>query len=139
MQSEEHQSLQAEFDAAYIFPLAKYPWRSRRARSSWLDLEGWQDALAGPVYSIVQNGNCAYVYARDDEFFVGVVDPAALDIRLREWHAKLTAGLDHFVPATEAEEADFEAMRLFASQMWAVAEKAIEIERLRWKRQRADI
>ncbi len=89
--------------------------------------------------SIVENGNCIYVYGRNDEFFSEVDDPAALHIRLRQWHLKLTAGLDRFIPATDAEKADLEAMRQFASDMWAVAEKAIEIEQLRWTREHNDI
>ncbi len=132
MDSEEPKSLDAEFEAAFTFPFAKYSWNSRRARALWYDLEGWQDRLAGPISHIVTNGNCAYVYERNDEYYIGIDDPTALQIRLQVYHLKLTSSLDGFVPTTEAEAVDLEAMRQFTSKMWVVMEKAMEIEDLRW-------
>ena len=124
-------SLRADFEAAYIFPLAQYAWQSERGRECWIDLEVWQDALAGPVYSIINDGNCAYVYARNDEYFAGVNDATALYALFQQWHGELSAGLDSFVPTTDAETIDLTSMRQFAHHMWVVAEKAIEIERRR--------
>ncbi|MDC7677391.1 hypothetical protein [Asticcacaulis machinosus] len=131
MSGENPTNLVAEFEAAYIFPLAQYAWQSERGRSCWIDLEIWQDALAGPIYNIIKDGNCAYVYTRNDDYFAGVNDATTLYDKLQQWHGKLDAGLDSFIPTTHAEEIDLTAMRQFASKMWAVAEKAIEIERRR--------
>ncbi|GGZ34081.1 hypothetical protein [Asticcacaulis endophyticus] len=131
MSGENPTNLVAEFEAAYIFPLAQYAWQSERGRSCWIDLEIWQDALAGPIYSIINDGNCAYVYARNDDYFAGVNDATALYARLQQWHGKLSTGLESFIPTTYAEKSDLTAMRQFARQMWLVAEKAVTIERNR--------
>ncbi|AWI87184.1 hypothetical protein C0214_01720 [Methylobacterium sp. DM1] len=129
--SEIHSDLRASYDAAFIFPFARYAWKSRRARSYWIDLALLQDALAGPVSNIIKEGDCAYVYAGDDDYFVGVKDPASLRARLQRWHGELVAGLEKFVPTSEAEASDLTSMRRFASEIWAVTEKAIDIERAR--------
>jgi hypothetical protein len=121
------------FSKAFIYPFSGHRWRSRRGRAHWQDLEGWQDRLAGPVSSVVKCGGCAYVYFRDDEYFEGVDEPAALRKRLRGWHNKIVEGLDRFVPASTAEAADAASMRLFASEMWAVVEQAIGVESARWR------
>ena len=59
-------------------------------------------------------------------------------VRLQEWHLKLTAGLDSFVPKSEDEVSDFKAMHAFSSQIWVLVEQAIEIEQLRWTREKYD-
>lgn len=123
--------LLASYEAAYTFPFSKYSWRSARGRACWHNLEGWQDALAGPVSSIARNGGCSYVYTRDDQHFAGVNDPSALYSRLKDWHGRLIAALDDFVPASETEEIGLASMREFASAMWAVTEEAVEVERAR--------
>ena len=133
MGSDIHSILRARFDAAFVFPIAAHPWKTKRGRSFWIELEWWQDALAGPLSSIVERGECAYVYKRDDEFFAGVDDPTTLRARLRQWHENLIAGLDRFDPGLSAEMIDLESMRQFASTMWDVAEQAIDIERVRWE------
>lgn len=132
--SKHHLHLRAAFDAAFVFPFASYVWQSERARSCWIDLEGWQDNLAGPVSHIVEHGDCAYVYRRNDAYFTGVDDPAALHARLQGWHGEMVAGLKRFVPASEAEARDLTSMRQFADEMWAATEQAIEVERARWER-----
>ncbi|WP_297509463.1 hypothetical protein [uncultured Caulobacter sp.] len=132
--SKHNSHLRAAFDAAFVFPFAAYVWQSERARSCWIDLEGWQDNLAGPVSHIVEHGDCAYVYRRNDAYFTGVDDPAALHARLQSWHGEMVAGLKRFVPTSEAEANDLAAMRQFADEIWAVTEQAIEVERTRWER-----
>ncbi len=124
--------LRVRFDAAYIFPFAKHSWKTKRGRLCWVELEVLQAALAGPLYHLIECGDCAYVYTRDDEYFAGVNDPAALLARLQQWHDQLIAGLDRFIPRTQAEATDLASMRQFASEMWAIAEQAIGIERARW-------
>lgn len=133
MSNTHHSDLRASFDAAFIFPFASYAWNSKRARSCWYDLEGWQDNLLGPVSHIVEDGDCAYVYARDDAYFAGVDDPGTLHARLQRWHNELIAGLKRFVPTSQAEASDLTFMRQFADEMWVVTEQAIEIERVRWQ------
>jgi hypothetical protein len=133
MTSAGQSDLRAKFNDAFIFPFAAYPWKSKRGRSCWIDLEGWSDALAGPIYSVVEQGECAYVYDRDDEYFAGISEPAALRARLRHWHDKLIAGLDRFAPASPDEATDLASMRQFAEAMWVVSEQAIDIERARWE------
>jgi hypothetical protein len=131
--SKHHSHLRAPFDAAFVFPFASYAWKSERARSCWIDLSAWGDNLAGPVSRIVEHGDCAYVYRRNDAYFTGVDDPAALHARLKGWHGEMVAGLRRFVPASEAEASDLTSMRQFADEMWAVTEQAIEVERARWE------
>ena len=70
--------LRAAFDAVLMAPIASHKWQARRSRSHWVDLEGWQSAIAGPLSSIVNHGECEYVYSRNYEYFTGVVDPATL-------------------------------------------------------------
>jgi hypothetical protein len=125
-------NLRAGFDAAFIYPFASHSWKSKRGRLYWVDLEYWQDALAGPISSVVEAGDCAYVYTRDDEYFAGVYDPDALRTRLQQWHDRLTVSLNDFVPASPGEADDLASMRRFASEMWVVVEQAIGIERARW-------
>jgi len=132
MSSENQSDLRVRYYAAFIFPFAKHSWKSRRARSCWVDLEGWQDALAGPLSSIIDNGDCAYVYARNDNFISGINDPTELYAWLKHRHSKLIEDLDRFVPASQDEESDLASMRQFTSEMWDIAEQAVEIERTRW-------
>ena len=132
MSSDSQKGLRSKFDAAYVYPVAKHSWETAQGRLCWIDLELLRAALAGPLYSVAEKGNCTYVYTRDDEYFAGVSDPSALLARLQQWHDELLAGLDRFAPTSEAEATDLASMRQFATEMWSVAEQAIEIERARW-------
>lgn len=123
--------LEHRFEAAFYSP-AGHRWKSERGRWAWLDLEVWQDALAGPLYSIKETGGCGYVYRRDDEHFSGVDEPVALRERLRRWYDKVVEGIDRFVPTSPAEAADLVSMRQFAADIWAFAEAACDIEQGRW-------
>jgi hypothetical protein len=120
------------YDAAFIIPFASHRWESDRARSHWVELEGWQNSMAGPLSSIANTGGCEYVYAREDWAFAGVGDPAALRVRLLEWHAGLFAGVEQFVPVTPAEAADLAFMRSVAAKMRELIERACEFEQARW-------
>lgn len=134
MSRKNHSHLRAAFDAAFVFPFARYAWKSERARSFWIDLEGWQDNLAGPVSHIIEHGGCAFVYDRNDDYFTGVDDPATLRARLQGWHGEMMTGLKQFVPTSEAEANDLACMRQFAEEMWAIAEQALQVERARWEK-----
>lgn len=122
--------LRKELEAAFIAPYAAHRWLSHRTRSHWVELEGWQDSLAGPLSSIAKTGGCEYVYERDD--FVGVTDPTSLRLRLLEWHSGLVAGVETFVPATPAEVEDLEYMRIVSARMRALTERSCEIEKVRF-------
>jgi hypothetical protein len=120
------------FKTAFIAPFASYTWASGRGRSHWVELEGWQDAMAGPLSAVIQSGGCEYAYGRDDCYFTGVSDPGTLKARLLEWHAGLVAGVEEFVANDQAEAKDLAFMRSIAAQMKKVVERACEIERVRW-------
>jgi len=132
MSSESPSDLAAKYDAAFIFPFAKHSWKTRRAESCWVDLEGWIDHLAGPVSNIVKYGDCAYVYTRNDKFISGINNPTELYAWFRRGYEGLIAGLNDFVPSSREEEADLASMHQFAAEIWVVVEQAIEIERTRW-------
>jgi hypothetical protein len=98
-----------------------------------------EDALAGPIFTVAETGGCAYVYAREDEFFRGVDRPAALRERLQRWHTELVEGIERFVPCSSAEAADLLSMRQIASGIWAIAELACQIETDRYEAERIAI
>jgi hypothetical protein len=124
--------LREAFDAVFIAPFSSHYWGSARGRSHWVELEGWQDSMAGPLSVIANTGGCAYVYPRQDWYFAGVSDPAGLRSRLLEWHTGLVAGVERFAPATPAEAEDLAFMRGVAGRMRELVERACEIERARW-------
>lgn len=125
--------LREAFDGLFIAPFAAHQWASPRGRSHWVDLEGWQDAMAGPLSAIATAGGCEYVYTRDDDFFASVSDPGSLRTRLLEWHAGLATGVQRFAAATPGETADFEFMRSIVAQMRELIERACSVEQTRWQ------
>ena len=124
--------LRQVFDSLFIAPYATHSWKSGLGRSHWVELEGWQDSLAGPLCAIAESGNCEYAYARDDWYFAQVTDPASLRTRLLEWHAGLASGVERFAPATAEEGADLEFMQALVVQMGSLIERACTIEHARW-------
>jgi hypothetical protein len=96
-------------------------------------LEGWQDALAGPLYSIVHKGGCEYVYSRDDHYFSGVSEPNSLRARLLEWYAGLATGVEKFAPVSPAEKTDLAFMRTTVAGMRDLLERAWRVELARWE------
>ena len=138
MENQPIHELQEALRAAFIAPFASHKWQSRRSRSHWVELEGWQDAIAGPLYSIAETGGCEYVYSRDDEYFVGVVDPVTLRRRLLEWQAKLAVGVEAFCPATHtpADADDLSYMRAIAEEIRDLVERSCRIEEGRWQAER---
>jgi hypothetical protein len=129
--------LHADYEAAFTYPFSTHYWQSKRGRSHWVWMEGWQDCLAGPIRNIVKEGSCAYVYDRDDSYFAAVNDPATLYAYLKRNHQGLRDGVGRFTPTSRNEEIDLASMHRFATAIWAVAEKAIEIERNRWSAEHA--
>jgi hypothetical protein len=122
----------AELKAVFVAPFASHRWASARGRSHWVDLEGWQDSIAGPVSAVAGSGGCAYVYEREDGYFAGVSDPAGLRSRLLDWHAALAAGVEKFAPECPAEASDLEFMRSLVSGARELIEQACAVERARW-------
>jgi hypothetical protein len=125
--------VQSEFEALFIAPFAAHRWASARGRSHWVDLEGWQYSMAGPLSSIAGTGGCEYVYSRADWHFAGVHDPARLRSRLLEWHAGLAEGVERFAPATQNEGTDHAFMRSVVGRMRELVEQACVVEQARWE------
>jgi hypothetical protein len=121
------------FNAAFIVPIASHEWASRRGRSHWVDLEGWHDSLAGPLYAIAHGRGCEYVYSLDDHYFSGVTEPNSLRRRLLEFHAGLTAGVEKFVAQLPTEETDLAFMRSTVAGMRDVLERAWLVELAHWE------
>ena len=120
------------FDELFTTPFASHQWASKRGRSHWVELEGWQDAIAGPLLSVIKTGGCDYVYTRQDGYFSSVSGPRELRTRLLEWHAGLIADVERFDPSDEHEETDLEFMRSVASRMRELVEQACILEQDRW-------
>ncbi len=134
--SEGPAELREEFDTLFIAPFRSHLWLSVRGRSHWVELEGWQDSMAGPLSAITTSGSCEYAYLRNDGYFTAVDDPSSLRSRLLEWHAGLAAGVELFVPATAAEETDLGFMRSVVGMMQELVEHACAIEQRRWQAER---
>jgi hypothetical protein len=128
--------LRKAFETLFIAPFASHRWASARGRSQWVDMEGWQDSMAGPLSSIASDGGCAYVYPREDRYFVSVSDPAGFRTRLLEQHAGLAVGVEQFAPATPDEAADLAFMRSVVSRMRELVERAYVVEDARWRASR---
>jgi hypothetical protein len=123
--------LHQAFNAAFIVPVASHVWESESGRAHWVNLEAWQDAIAGPLLAIAKSGSCEYVYARDDWYFVGINKPAELRSRLLEWHSELKAGIGQFVPISLAEAADLAYMQSLIDQMHLLIASACDVEQNR--------
>lgn len=124
--------LRKELGALFIAPFASHGWESARGRSHWVELEGWQDSIAGPLSAIADTGGCGYVYAREDWYFGDVGDPVALRARLLEWLAGLLAGVGRFSPTTSAEATDLVFMRAVTYRIGELVEQACRVEQARW-------
>ena len=125
-------AMKEALEATFIAPFASHQWQSAGGRSHWVELEGWQDSIAGPLSSIANSGGCDYVYNREDGYFPGVVDPDSLLRCLLDSQAGLVAGVEAFFSTTPAEAEDQKYMMAIADEMRALVESACEIERFRW-------
>lgn len=129
---EDVKELRQAYERLFIAPFASHRWASGRGRSHWVDLEGWQNSIAGPLSSITSVGGCDYVYSREDDIFAGVTNPSRLRSRLLEWHAGLVAGIEQFKPNTPNEYDDLTFMRVVATEMRELVERACVAEQTRW-------
>jgi len=132
MNENDAKRLERQFNAAFYVP-AKFNWQSKRAPLHWIEHEHLQTYLTGPIYSIVHDGNCDYVYHREDDYFRDVGNPPALRNRLLQWHSEMAVIIESFDPTSPAESADLFSMRQFASDMRNVIEAACAIEQRRWE------
>lgn len=130
---EAEQDPRKEFDDLFIAPYARHSWSSSRGRSHWVELEGWQDSLAGPLSSVAESGGCEFVYTRDDWYYAPVSDPPSLLARLQEWQGGLATGVERFTPVTPEEATDLEFMRSVVSRMRELVERACFVEQARWQ------
>lgn len=71
--------------------------KSEKYTSIWLALEPMNDWLAGPLFSIYENGNCNYVF-EDKERFVAINTPS----ELLEWGNGLMSDYKEAVFAASA-------------------------------------
>lgn len=123
--------LREAFDALFIAPFASHRWASRRGRSHWVELEGWQDSMAGPLSAIAETGGCGYVYTREDWYFATISDPSGLRSRLLEWHAGLATGVERFAPVNSDEADDLGFMQSVVRRMRELIERACGVEQAR--------
>lgn len=130
---EPEQDLRKAFDDLFVAPYAPHSWASSRGRSHWVELEGWQDSLAGPLSSVAESGGCEFVYARDDWYYASVSDPPSLLARLQEWQGGLATGVERFAPATPEEASDLEFMCSLVSRIGDFVERACSVEQSRWQ------
>jgi hypothetical protein len=131
MNEDDVTGLRSQFNEAFYVP-AKFNWRSRRAMLHWIEVAHLNVDIAGPVFSIVEKGGCNYVYSREDDYFWGVDNPAALRNRLLQSHNEMVEIIDSFVPRSSAETADLVSMRQFRSDIGNVIEAACDTEQRRW-------
>jgi hypothetical protein len=124
--------LREAYELAFTAPYASHRWRSIRGHRHWMELEASQDLMAGPLYAIVNTGGCGYVYAREDEYFVGVTQPCELHARLLEWHVGLVRAVDRFTASTPSQTVDLAYMRYVLAIMRDLIERGFEVERARW-------
>lgn len=128
--------LRQAFQITFIEAYTSHRWEVSRSRSYWVELEPWQDSIAGPLHSIIESGGCEYVYCRGDSYLAKVDDPESLRQRLLEWHANLAAGVEKFTPASPAEERDLSFMQKLVDDMRVLIDLAMKVEARRWQASR---
>lgn len=111
--------------------------RSKRYEEVWQDLELTSDYLAGPLYSIYEQGECDYVFT-DRVRFPTISNPEdfltwclASSNEYREGVLKAGVG-------DEAEKADQAFLLNQASAMERLSRMAYKIVKARWDRQRTE-
>jgi len=100
---------------------------TERFESVWGDLELIGDCLAGPLYSINEQGECDYVFVDKDNRFPGVITPHDF----RQWCLDLAKnyrdGILAHAPRNEAEEADQRILLEMADAMVNLSHLAYSI------------
>ena len=100
-----------------------------RAKDLQVDLVITNEALAGPLYSILTNGNCNYVFKDDEKRFPGV----ATVEEFRSWATQLAEkyrkGVEDFEVSNETEARDRAKLLEKAIAMHRAAELAYQIQK----------
>jgi hypothetical protein len=102
---------------------------TERGKDLQVDLVMTNEALAGPLYSILTDGNCNYVFKDSEKRFPGVTtveDFRAWSFQLAEKYRK---GVEAFQTSNSAEAADREQLLEKAIAMHRVAELAYQIQK----------
>lgn len=127
------------FREIFIASCHRDSWHTTAGRSHWLESEGWQDAIAGPISSILNDGGCPYVYSRPDSSFAGVHDPSSLRTWLIEWHEKVASSAARFSPRHPMPKiATGGSLESLLAAMRKLTEDAIAMESRRWQSSQAD-
>jgi hypothetical protein len=124
---------QDAFDAAFSWPVVE----SERGQDLRVDLECVTDALAGPMYSVLTDGQHDYVYRDKEGRFPGVVDAESF----RAWALGIAARykeiVDAFEPVTAEEHRDRGIFNEKARRMREVIDSAArEVIRAKAERSR---
>lgn len=99
--------------------------RSKRFESIWAELEPIGDWLAGPFYSIMEQGECNYVFDDKENRFPGVVTPDDFQQWCLDLAQKYRDGIIANAPANEIERTDQELLLQMADEMVAMSHFAL--------------
>ena len=91
--------------------LTKNKWNTKIASQIWFECQSWEETLAGPLFAFCKNGNCDYVYTRNDDYFHDVDTPDNLRDKLNSWLSEIEKIVNKFEPKNEEEKADKELMK----------------------------
>jgi hypothetical protein len=120
-----------EYAEAFKLAFAKPDFSTDKGWDIWSDLELISDALAGPLYSVLESGNCNYIYY-DKNRFPGVRDTESFI----NWAVGLVDeyrnGILAFNPANPEEEKDKKSLLAKVDTMRKVVNSA-EHEITKWK------
>ncbi len=77
--------------------------KSERIHHVWLSLEPINDILAGPLFSIYENGHCNYIFS-NQEVFQSIVNADDLMDFFQELLKKYAEGLEQATPPNNEDE-----------------------------------
>lgn len=104
---------------------------SHKFNDLWVDLVEISDQLAGPLYSIFNNGNCNYVFMDEEGRFPAVTSPESF----LAWENDLLQSYRKCILNKKTrgfrEEADYKVLYQQAEVMEVLARLAYEIQKAR--------
>lgn len=105
--------------------------KTKKFKKVWLDMEGWRDSLAGPLYSINEYENCDYVFNNQNEIFKEINSCE----ELLDWCMKIVKEYRHGVCRIQANTKDEMQDQTLLLNQTVIMEKlsnlAIDIQRRR--------